>query len=891
MIIKDVFIISIFLLLFEPALSWANNFSISNNPHQIFNGLKENRDTIKNFSKPDSSLTKPVLNTSDNYFDEREEAYFYLIYKDVLRSRIITLYTNNSFYIPLLELLKLLEINFNTNLNEKIITGFFIEEDSTYTFNFTKLTYQDKHKSFIIANDDFIFTPLEIYIKPELLKKAFNISTSINLNDLSINLITEKNLPILMRVKRETLYKYISKETIVPDFYYPLTKKYFYGLLFDYFISSNFTKGLPAFYNYNIGVGGIVLGGTTEINLNGSLNQKYHSINDYTYNWSYVFNKKSITQISLGTNEYNGLQQSIFNGIKITNEPVEPRKNFYNYVISNYCGPNWTVELYVNNKLTDVTKADANGFFNFNIPLQYGTTFIHLKYYSPEGKYITTRRLFQIPIRFIPPGEFNYTINIGRITYNNNLVGNILGTYGITESITNSIGIEFLENNSPKKFFLYNEFNARLGSSNIFSFTLAPDAYYRIGFNTLFYSQTAINILATKYYKSSFHNPFNINEDFQFDFFSPLDFRNISFGFGTIFKLQNSSDIKNKYFGLNIGAKTEYFNPSISFKQYLTEYKNYTSKQSYLSSGIIIPLRFLDNILRSTSANLINLQVNYDISRNKFVQYNITYSTEFFSQSRLEIIYNNVLNSGSYFQCGLVINFPYIKNWSTITNNNIFTNIYGSIAYDAEINRYSFYNRSQVGKSSIICRFFLDKNGNNKYDKDETLINDAEAFLETPCSMEKAGDGIIKLRELNPYTTYIIRVNESIKNGFLIPAFKTIAIQTEPNTSKIIDIPFYEATEIYGSVTLLLNDNSRKSLNGIKIVFENLNDGYRFSTTTFSDGTFYLSGIKPSNYKIYIDPEQLKALKCVSFPENIIYNPGNYDNTLENINFELKIIE
>jgi len=896
LIINHVILISIILIFTTPNFLWGSKdyfFHKKSYPNYLYSNGNYHRDKSNNiYFESDTIISQSERDTSfENKISQTdiEEAYFFLVYQDVVRTRIVIFNYNNSFYLPLIEIFKLLEINFNFSQNQKLISGFFIEADSTYSFDFVKRIYQDKSKQIYYSNDDFIYTPLEIYVKPELIEKSLGLSFSFNINELTINLKTEKILPVYSRIKREINYKYIKKEIIKPDFTYPIEKKLIKGLFLDYFISSNFTKGLPAFHNYNLGLGGIFLGGDIELSMNGSINQKFTSINDYIYKWNYVFNYKHLSQISLGTLEYNGLQQTTISGISITNEPVEPRKNYYVYSFSDQCGPNWTVELYINNKLTDVTKADANGSFHFDIPLNYGTSFISLKFYGPAGNYLSTRKLFQIPVKFIPPKEFNYTINIGKVNYNNNFLAQAYGSYGFSEWLTNSVGLEFIKGDNLRNIFLYNELNARINSSYIFNLTLAPKAYYRLGLNALYYSQMSINLFATKFFKNTFYNPYNINEEFQSDLFIPFDFGSYSINLGSGFKIQNSAEFRNKFFSFNAGVRTEYVNPTISYKIYYNKYNKYLFKQSYLTYGLIFPLRFLDKWSNLLKANLLNIQFNYDATKGKLLQYNLIYSADLSSESRFEINYNKIINMGSTLKFGLVVNFPFLKSWSTFSDNSLFTNLYGAVAYDMDINNYSFYNRSQIGKSVVLCRLFIDKNGNNKFDDGEMMVNDASITLETPCSMEKISEGIIKIRELNPYTTYILKVDDNVKNPFLFPVFKTIAFQTIPNSSRIIDVPFYEGNEVYGSVILILKDNSKKLLNGINVIFENLSDNTKLKATTFSDGTFYLLGVKPVKYKIYIDPEQMDLLNCASDPEFFIYEFNNYDSSGRDFNFELRI--
>lgn len=903
MTVKNILLISTYILFFTPVKSdgavatFFSNLIITKNlpPEKFFiDEFSFLSDKFFNSDTNSSTDIDTIFNNNFSYkYNDIEEAYFIFTYQNIVKKRIIVLYRENSFFLPIIEILKSLEINYSLNIEEKTINGFFLEEDSTFKFDFYKLIYEDKNKSFRINEMDFIDTPIEIYINPELLKKSFGFNFELNINDLTINLKSYKQLPVYNRIIRERNYRYLNnKEIYLPDYTFLRAKKLFAGAFLDYYLSSNYSKGLPAYYNYSLGLGSVLLGGDIEISLDGSLIKNYNSINNYSHRWRYVFDNKNITQFLLGTIQYFGLQQSEINGISITNEPIEPRTSYYNYLIADKSGPNWTIELYINDRLTDVTKADANGNFHFNIPLNYGTSFVTLKQYSPTGQYVVNKKLFQIPLKFLPPGEFNYTFSFGKLNYSNDQLGQIYGIYGFNDWLTSSIGLEYFKNGNTKKLFFYNELFARINSSYTLSLLFAPQAYYRLNFNALFYSQMLINFFFTKYHNLSIYNPFNIKNEFNSELFIPIDFSNYSVNIGLSTKIQNSSEFSNQNYSFNLGIRSEFINPSISYKSFYSKYKKYIFRQSFMSFGFLLPLRNIDKWIKLFNAELISFQFNYDTARKRLVQYNIAYSAELFPNSRLQLSYNNnVINSTSYFQAVFVFDLPFTKSWSTMSNTSIYNNIYGAIAYDINTNDYSFYNRPLLGKTAVTCRLFIDENGNNKYDNGEPLINDADITLDTPSSMKKEKDGIIVIRELNPYTTYTLKINEStIKNPLLMPVYKTIAFQTEANSFKIIDIPFYEGQEVYGSVALITKD-AKKMLGGIKVVFEDLNDNSKSSINTFADGTFYLYGIKPSTYKVYVDPEQLTILHCQSIPEYFIFDSKQNESNNNEFNFELKIVK
>ena len=65
------------------------------------------------------------------------------------------------------------------------------------------------------------------------------------------------------------------------------------------------------------------------------------------------------------------------------------------------------MELYVNNVLVDYVKADASGFFTFEVPLVYGNSLVKLRYYGPWGEEHSREQTISIPFNFLPPGNSN----------------------------------------------------------------------------------------------------------------------------------------------------------------------------------------------------------------------------------------------------------------------------------------------------------------------------------------------------------------------------------------------------------------------------------------------------------------------------------------------------
>ena len=134
------------------------------------------------------------------------------------------------------------------------------------------------------------------------------------------------------------------------------------------------------------------------------------------YLWRYVNNDFApLRQVMAGkirTNSISSLYNPVI-GVQLTNTPTTYRRSFGSYTLSDKTEPGWIVELYVNNVLVDYVKADASGFFTFQIPLVYGNSLVKLKFFGPWGEERIREQNIIIPYNFLPEKTLEYTISAG----------------------------------------------------------------------------------------------------------------------------------------------------------------------------------------------------------------------------------------------------------------------------------------------------------------------------------------------------------------------------------------------------------------------------------------------------------------------------------------------
>ena len=169
----------------------------------------------------------------------------------------------------------------------------------------------------------------------------------------------------------------------------------------------------------------------------------------------------------------------------------------------------------------------------------------------------------------------------------------------------------------------------------------------------------------------------------------------------------------------------------------------------------------------------------------------------------------------------LVMYFDIAQVNSSLSNSGFRIGGLGSLTYDETTSEIRGFNRSQVGRSAAAFRFYVDSNGNSIFDEDEELIKGGNILIGTSV-IEREESGIIRARELDPYTIYSVDVDVSgIRNPLLVPGIKRFSFVSDPNTVKNIEIPFYIAGEIDGRVSRKVGDNYA-SVGGIKIYIKNM---------------------------------------------------------------------
>jgi len=112
----------------------------------------------------------------------------------------------------------------------------------------------------------------------------------------------------------------------------------------------------------------------------------------------------------------------------------------------------------------------------------------------------------------------------------------------------------------------------------------------------------------------------------------------------------------------------------------------------------------------------------------------------------------------------------------------------------------------------------------------------------------------------------------SLDNPLYVPAFTVASLQPPPNAYQHFNLPLVTGAVLEGRV---MRDGT--PLPSVALVLTNLANGKATPLTTFSDGSFYVLGVKPGNYTLEVDARDLSARRLTGTTLHISAAPNAPD--------------
>jgi hypothetical protein len=798
---------------------------------------------------------------------------------------------NETAYLPVVDLFDFLKINI-VSRDPDAVSGTFIQQNSDFLFDVPNNRVVYMGKNFDLKPNSIIKTASNLYLRSNYFGEIFGLNCLFNFRSLSVVISTDLELPILREMRQEQMRNNLSKLQGVfkPDVFIGRKNPLFYFGTADYsFVTSAGNKETERDTRASFGLGGIIAGGETNVILNYRSNAPFSGRQQY-YLWRYVDNDLPFARQFLAGKIRGQSISSIYApivGVQITNSPTTYRRSFGTYVLSNYTEPNWTVELYVNGVLINYVKANAAGFYTFNVPLVYGNTNIKLRFYGPFGQERSSEQNMNIPFNFLPKGEFEYTASGGVVEDGlDTRFARFSSNYGLSRNITIGGGFEYLSSitSGTKIPFVNTSFrlfpNVLMSAEHDFdvrtkttlSYNSVSGLQFELQNNWFKNGQTAINTLFLEDHKAIVSFPM----------------RGRLFSAFTRFSLQEIKLLNTRYTASEwmISGVIKNFNASVN-----TFALFFRDSDAYVYSNYSLGLRVFQNLL-------LTQHLQYEYTTEKIITIRSELEKRIFKNGYLNLSFErNFISDIDNIEFGLRYDFSFAQTrFSVRKTNDVYRTLQavnGSLIHDSKSGITDFNNYTSIGKGAVLLIPYVDINGNNRRDKDEPDAPGLKVLVNGGRLERRVKYNTILITDLEAYTNFNIELDPS---GFERVAWrllkKNYTVVIEPNLVKNIEIPVSALGEVGGRV-LLLDNNEENGIGSIEIDIYNEKGKKIAQTTSEVDGYFSYLGLVPGNYTAKINTEKLeKSGFTIDVKEFHFTIVPNIDGSLvDNLKFTLRSVK
>ncbi len=816
-----------------------------------------------------------------------DEISVYLQVKDIGGMEVPAVIKDDVVYLPLKDIFDFLKFKTDMSQSMDSISGFLITTKESYILDYknNKITFQGK--TFQLKPGEMIRTETNLYLLSKYFGEVFGLNSKYSIRTLSVNMETKLELPAMREKRLEQMRQNINRITgeVKTDTTIKRSFPLFHFGMADWSVIGTQQIGQKEDTRINLALGSVIAGGEANFMLNYNTNEAFSEKQQYYY-LRYVNNNRSWLRQTIfgkiGTDAISSIYNPVV-GMRLTNTPTTYRRSFGTYNLSDYTTPNWTVELYVNNVLVDYKKADASGFFNFQVPLVYGNSQIRLKFYGPWGEERVKEQTLTIPFNFMPVKKLEYTLVAGMVEDStNSILSRGSFNYGVSKSITVGAGVEYLSSvtSGPvmpfftmstrplSNLILTGEYTYGVRAKGIMSFQFKNNMQMELNYTKYEPGQKAVNYNYLEERKAIFTLPIKANK---FSLYNRMTYNQIIMP-GTRYTTAEWL-ISGALFGVNTNLT--------NYAMFSEQSKPYT--YSNLSFSLRLP-----------GGYMVMPQTQFNYSQAQFISAKIGIEKYVFKNGFFSLSYeNNFLSKVQMAQFGFRYDFPFAQTGFTVRQSNAETTLMevarGSLIMDAKTRYFGANNRTSVGKGALVFAPFLDLNCNDKRDPGEPKEYNLSIRISGGKPFQDDKDSTIRVLDLESYTSYYVELDQnSFDNVAWKLRKKTMTVIVDPNQFKLIEVPIAVVGEVSGTV-YKKGKGEAAGLGRIVVNFFDKNSKVVGKTLTEPDGYFSYLGLAPGKYYAQVDTSQLKrvnmSIDSAQLPFNI--KQSRDGDIVEGIDFTL----
>lgn len=743
---------------------------------------------------------------------------------------------------------------------------------------------------------DRIVTPDEHYLSTRTLGELLDVRFSVNWSELSVTLLDADSLPIARRVARErahALFRGGGPEG-TPDLALGMDRTRWDGVVLDYSILAP-SQDLLGNGAYSAGLGLNLLGGALEARIANEGPPRGGDLR-VDGSWTGVWRtSRYLTQLRLGDGLSTGPRPRSVRGLSLSNAPFLRSSLFGNIDFHGALGPGWEIEAYRGGRLIALDSADAIGRFSLDLPVEYGENAMDFVAYGPFGEIRRFNQNYRVTGHVIPERRFEYGLAVGGCrTAECTANANLDLRYGLSRRWTVRGGVDqFWRDSLTALFHPYLGVGGTLGNAWALEVEGVASAVVR---GALRYEPSQDLRIGTEYHDfaggtvAPLLTPLGRRTQWTTDLLArPVPGRDDVYLETTLDRITAvNGNTTSGRLGLSLYASRFQLSPALRHVRFSAA-GGLSSTQTFASLNTFsLPFPELGPVLgRVTSRTHLEID-----GGGRLAIAGGYLSREVVQHLQLEVGATWSRGLGSVMSLFLSTQLPTIRATTTVSAPSrgdamVRQFVQGSVLYDPARRQVAFASGPSLERAGISGRVFLDGNGDGRWQTGEQTLDGVRVRAGYVTALSDSA-GRYRIWDLPAFEPVVVAVDSStLASPLWVPAYNSVSVETGPNRFRTLDIPILPGGVIEGRVVRESVD-SAVPVSGARLLLRRHGSSQTVQLVTFSDGGFYLIGVKPGAYELSVDPAMLAKLGLSAWPVAFTMPPLPDGATVEGLELRLE---
>lgn len=717
----------------------------------------------------------------------------------------------------------------------------------------------------------------ELYLATAVLGRLLDVEFKADWGNLEVLVRNPDRLPVADRLRREAAHTALLRggAAIAPDVFIPPDRSRLGGFVLDYSFFSPSTDPIEG-SSYTLNAGFDLLGGSLEL---GARSDGPASTGDVRLDasWLGVWRRNAyLRQLRLGDGLGTGPRARTIRGGSVTNAPYVRPSLQADVVYAGRLPEGWEVEAWRNGMLLGIDSTGIDGGFGISLPVVYGENPVDFIAYGPFGERREFSRKYLVPLALLPARQVEYAVAAGECrldpcesTLNADL------RYGISERWTLAAGVDrFWRDSLSDRTHPYLDAVGILGNAWTAEAGAVASGFVRgrLGYEpTLDLRLSAEVVRFARTPDNQLLNPLARQEQVQLGaFWRPDRRRGFLFVEG---RLEHATTAAGSGWRGRAGLSAQLGRVRAA------PYARFERQQE---AGGSVTRGFGGIELFATPGSGLGGVLRHLWLRGAYEGRNLV-TPEFAS-----LTVARPLGAGIRAEAGALWlrgssrptwTFSLATSLSTLRALTLVTApaagpaaatqyLQGSVLYDRARGGLAFTAGPSLQRGGIAGRVFLDENGNGVRDDTEPGLPNVRVQVGVAAAYSDSL-GWYRVLDVVPFESVLVRADSlSFDSPLWVAEFGLAAAVPAPNRLTVVDVPLLMGAVLEGSVRFA--DGSPAA--GVSL--ELTNGERRLTSSTFTDGTFYLMGVTEGRWRVSVAPRSADALSADAVPVIIAVPPG-----------------